>query len=386
MIRGLRRIGSALAAALTLVACTGTQEGVDAVLLVVVTEDAVGLVHHVRSGDSRLEWLEDATDPLPPGVVPVDAQVARYAGPDENSVHVELVYRVADEDFLQTYDASFVPPDEADRFVRSGPPVNLSADVVAPGGEIAEPLCTTGFDVSADGRWLALVHDPGTCGYGGGRALIVVDRDGDGDLRVIDRDVGAVTFAPSDDRLFYVDEFDPAIRVVSLESGADAPIDPDLPAELEPLTGLAAYTSERLVVSGSDAVAAVDPTDDEAPSTQESLGGLAAVLDADLPEGPAITVRTGSRIVTHPDPALDEDDPFCASTNAGIIVDAVVGPFAFAYVLVDERLVVYDLYGCDPEASGTSTLPAGPTLEVDELADAVALAWIFGAAPEPDAP
>ena len=383
-----RALLAALALLLALGGCTGTQEGEETVLLVVATDSAIGLVHHVQTVESGLEWLPESVDDLSDVDEVVGMHVARYAGPDENDVRVELLYRDGGDDFLRTYDATFVPPDDAG-FFEPGDTTNLTALVAASDVLPAtEALCTTAFDVSPNGRWLALVHDPASCtGVGEAPALLVIDRDGEEDLEVLEQNVGSPRFGPASDVLYYVDEFLGDVLARPLPTDGATPEVVDLPTALDDPVDLAIGPTGRLSLAGPDAVAVVDPGDDETVDAQESLPGLEAVLDSDLPEDDSVTARTSTQLAVHPDPLVeveDGEDAYCDASSSGRIVDATVGPFSFAYVLVEERIEVFDLLACDPADPAGSTLRPNPVLS-DDLAGAVAIDWIFGAAPDTNA-
>ncbi len=379
------------AVALTLSACTGTQETRTPVALWVGgTPDggATGALH-VRATNL----------PRPPGDAPPpleDVPSLRVALPgpvttlrvsDDGST-VFALYR-SDADRIAVFDASALDLADPTSLVRTRT-IDLGARVAAalPGFDAPSDACATGMDVSSDGAWVAVTHDARACGDATGvpEALLVdVAPDGTRAFASVGSDDAPATprFAVLDGRerfAWLTRGASAAVRTRALEAPADADVFADL-GPYEDATGLG-VGGGGLVVLEDDALVAIDAgdgtrsaewrTEDDAPFTGViDLGPRSGRSD-----GGAAYARTAGGIAFVRDVAADPRDVAVVTGRAFDPRDATVGPYDYLYVARRSEVVAFDLLALAGLDADDDALRAAHDARLDGL-EARAVAWTF---------
>ncbi|MDZ7801546.1 MAG: hypothetical protein U5K81_12240 [Trueperaceae bacterium] len=379
-----RAAWAVLALAALASACTGTSEEGDPVLLVVADGASLALVQDSfglgeRGSDRTLQWLGNAhtfASAGPEGVR--DLAAARTTGPAASAVRLFALVRTTDgDDVVRTFDASDVDPDDPSTLSPLGGATDLSG-VVQADGSFGEPLCSRALDVSADGSWLALLHDPSACDLDGFPRIVLID--------VPAQEVAFATsasapvapvapvFAADDAGIWYLDPGDTNARArfePLPENGGDAR-ELSLPNVTDPV-GMA-RGGLGLVVASATTVASFDPGSEDDPTVADSADDLTDVIDTRPVPTAAILAISDAEAVLHPNVAADADAFVRESLAVSAPAAATLDPNVFAFLVAPGAISVLDLLGVTPEDDGLNER----RFSVPELDAPQAVTWIFG--------
>lgn len=379
-----------LSVLLTLLAgCTGTSEEGDPVLLVVadgagleLVEDSFGLGD--RGDERTLRWLGTAHTFPDAGAQGVrDLAAARAVGAAGSAVRVFALYRTTDgQDLVRPFDASDVAPDDPSTLEPVGDAIDLS-EIVQASGTFSEPLCTRAADVSPDGEWFALLHDPEACDVEGFPRIVVVD-------------------VPAREVVFTTSESAPVAAVPPIvASDAEGvwyldPGETSARARFEPLPDANASAREVTLTNLSDpvglaagglgvnvasnaTVATFAPAGDAGATVAASEEGLLRVVDTSSMPTPMLLALSASDAVVHPDLSSDADVSVSERLAVPSWAAAMVDPNLFAFVIAPGAVSVLDLLGVTADSG---RIPE-QRFTVQELDEPHAATWIFGRRTEP---
>ena len=383
---------------LALSACTGTTETRTPVAILVAGNTATqGVLDVYASG-----LPEDPNDPqdvltlLPTFRQTLAGEVIAVATPAEESATRRYVLHRTDRDLLTVFDTAAVDLADPSSLGPVGTAIDLGARVVAAGvlDEIAAPsdLCTTAMAVSSDGAWLGVIHDLSACSSASSvpAALLIELAPSAGTVaRVLPTNPSTndTDLAPSMRDTTSGEQFvwmsvsiDPQLRTLNLSSLSATPGTLASYPDGFLLPTAFATPSYGVVYTDGDRVAFIDPNAAEPsfsetwerPSTLTSLSALRTVRG--VPGAPILLLSSNGIGFVASLTGGTEENPVSVGRTSGLI-DAVVDPYGYAFVVNATRGTAFDLLGelTNPDANlrseGSVNLASGMT--------PVATTWAF---------